>query len=77
MALSQAAEEAMTDLRDLGGDYIGGMNLIALDKDGGHIGMSSRSGGSYIYQTEEMDNFVKANRQVVVIEERWDGEKRN
>ena len=77
MALSQAAEEAMTDLRDLGGDYIGGMNLIALDRAGDHVGMSSRPGGSYIFQSGDMDNFAEAKRQVVVIEERWGGEKRN
>ena len=46
LSLKEAAQRAMKDLRDLDGDYIGGMNLIALDKDGEHIGLSSRAGGS-------------------------------
>ena len=34
MSLREAGRRAMSDLRDLGGDYIGGMNLIALDPQG-------------------------------------------
>ena len=66
----------MLDLRDLGGAYIGGMNLIALDREGKHIGMSSRSGGRYIYQTEDMDAFQESEREVVTIPMRWAGEAR-
>ena len=43
MTVSEAAKRAMEDLRDLGGDYIGGMNLVALDKDGNHTAMTSMS----------------------------------
>jgi len=73
MSLGEAARQAMIDLRDLGGDFIGGMNLIALDRDGEHIGMSSRAGGSYIYQTEDMDTFQEREREVVEIPARWGG----
>ena len=54
MSLRAAARRAMTDLRDLDGDYIGGMNLIALDREGGHIGMSTRADQTYIYQRADM-----------------------
>ena len=77
MSLDEAARQAMLDLRDLGGDYIGGMNLIALDRDGNHIGMQSRAGGNYIFQTEDMETFQECERQVVEIAERWGGDARN
>lgn len=77
LSLEEAARRAMEDLRDLDGDYIGGMNLIALDKDGGHIGLSSRAGGSYIYQTEDMDRYKECEREVVEIPMRWGGEARD
>ena len=73
LPLRKAARRAMNDLRDLGGDFIGGMNLIAQDADGGHIGMSSRADGGYIYQTESMNAFQKCEREVVEIPERWGG----
>ena len=52
------------------------MNLIALDREGKHIGMSSRAGGSYIYQTEDMDTYQECEREVVEIPARWGGEAR-
>ena len=73
LPLREAAQRAMNDLRDLGGDFIGGMNLIALDAEGGHIGLSSRAGGGYIYQTDKMDAFQECEREVVEIPERWGG----
>ncbi|MCY3865079.1 MAG: N(4)-(beta-N-acetylglucosaminyl)-L-asparaginase [Chloroflexi bacterium] len=76
MPLREAARQAMTDLRDLGGDYIGGMNLIALDSNGEHIGLSSRAGGSYIYQTGDMDRYKECEREIVEIPMRWGGEAR-
>ena len=30
-----------------------------------HIGLSSRAGGSYIYQTEDMDSYQEREREVV------------
>ena len=71
MALADAAREAMRDLRDLGGDYIGGMNLVALDKDGGHIGMSSEAGRTYIYQQADMAEPAEVEREMVEIPARW------
>ena len=71
MSLEAAAQEAMRDMRDLGGDYIGRMNLIALDKDGAHIGLSSEAGRHYIYQTADMAQHAKSARQVIEIPARW------
>jgi beta-aspartyl-peptidase (threonine type) len=77
LSLHEAARRAMEDLRDLGGDFIGGMNLIALDAEGDHIGLSSRPGGSYIYQTEAMDAYQACERELVEIPARWGGEARD
>lgn len=73
MSLGAAARQAMIDLRDLGGDFIGGMNLIALDRNGEHVGMSSRPGAGYICQTADMDSYQECEREVVKIPERWAG----
>jgi len=71
MTVTEAATQAMEDLRDLGGDYIGRMNLIAMDMDGNHIGMSSSPNRSYVVQTADMDNHVSIPRTVVEIPARW------
>ena len=71
--LEQAARRAMEDLRDLGGDYIAGMNLIALDRDGSHIGLSSDAGRTYIYQRADMQKHVEVEREIVEIPARWAG----
>ncbi len=76
MTIQAAGKKAMTDLRDLGGDYISGMNLIALDKAGNHVGMSSRAGSSYIYQHADMDTHRVQEREFVAIPARWAGEPR-
>ena len=77
MSLEQAARQAMLDLRDLGGDYIGGMNLIALDKDGNHIGMGSRPGGRYIFQQADMSACQEVERELAAIPGRWAGKPRD
>ena len=63
----------MSDLRDLGGDYIGDMNLIALDRDGEHVGLSSEAGRTYIYQHADMAEYESAEREAVEIPARWAG----
>lgn len=74
MSLEAAAHTAMRDLRDLGGDYMGHMSLIALDRHGEHIGLASEPGRQYIYQTGDMPNYVEMERGVVPIPTRWAGE---
>ena len=76
MSITEATQQAMEDLRDLGGDYIGGMNLIALDKNGEHVGMTSMKDRTYVYQTGDMDEYVDVPRTYVPIEGRWAGTKR-
>ncbi len=76
MSLHEAAHRAMCDLRDLGGDYIGGMNLIALDATGAHIGMSTRTGNNYIAQHVDMDRYQTFSRQVIDVPARWAGQAR-
>ncbi len=71
MSVTEAATQAMKDLCDLGGDYIGRMNLIAMDKNGEHIGMSSSAGREYVYQTADMSNHEFLERTVVDIPARW------
>ena len=75
-SLGEAARAAMSDLRDLAGDYIGGMNLIALDRAGNHIGMSSEAGRTYIYQCADMAVYESVEREVVEIPARWAGSLR-
>ena len=71
MSLREAGRRAMSDLRDLGGDYIGGMNLIALDRNGEHVGLSSEAGRTYIYQHADMAEYESVEREVVEIPARW------
>ena len=71
MKLEDAAVKAMRDLRDLGGDYIGHMSLIALDCHGEHVGLSSDDGRTYIAQTDDMARHVDIERGVVELPRRW------
>ena len=71
MSLEAAAHTAMRDLRDLGGDYMGHMSLIALDKHGEHIGLASDGGRKYIYQTGDMPQYVELERGLVELPRRW------
>ncbi len=76
LPLQAAGNMAMADLRALGGDYIGGMNLIALDRAGNHLGLSSRADATYIYQQADMDEHQEQKREFVEIPARWAGKPR-
>ena len=76
MSLREAGRRSMSDLRDLGGDYIGGMNLIALDRDGEHTGFSSEAGRTYIYQRANMAAHEAVECEAVEIPSRWGGDAR-
>lgn len=76
LSVKAAGRKAMADLRDLDGDYIGGMNLIALDAAGKHVGMTTRAGSTYIYQHADMDAHREKEREYVEIPARWAGEAR-
>lgn len=77
MSVHEATTRAMEDLRDLGGNYISGMNLVAIDKDGNHAGMTSTDGKTYIYQTPDMETHAEVARNYVAIPKRWGGVARD
>lgn len=70
-SIQEAAGLAMAELQDLGGDFIGDMNLIALDKFGNHAGFSSIEHKTYIYQKADMPEAVETKRNIVNIDKRW------
>ena len=77
LPIQVAGQKAMRgSAGDLEGDFIGGMNLIALDKAGNHVGMTSRAGSTYIYQHAEMDAHREQERDFVEIPARWAGDAR-
>ncbi|MYD10642.1 MAG: N(4)-(beta-N-acetylglucosaminyl)-L-asparaginase [Chloroflexi bacterium] len=76
VSLPEAGRRAMSDLRDLGGDFIGGMNLVALSRDGEHAGFASEAGRTYIFQRAEMAAHEEVECETVAIPARWAGEAR-
>ena len=73
LSLRDAGRRAMSDLRDLGGDFIGGMNLIALNREGEHVGFASEAGRTYIFQRADMAAHESVECDVVEILPRWGG----
>ena len=72
MGVAEASVRAMEDLRDLGGRFIAGMNLISMDKDGNHSACTSNAGRTYVWQTDDMAKHVETERTFVEIEGRWE-----
>ena len=72
LSLNEAAREAMTDLNTLGGRYLSGMSLIAVDADGNHTGLSSYEDRTYLYLDESMHDPQERVRTHVSIEQRWE-----
>ncbi len=70
MTLARAAREAMKDLRSLTVPFPPGMNLIAIDAHGHHIGLTTETDRevTYIYQTEKMQVPLSKARGVVPLE---------
>lgn len=71
LSVADAAQRAMEDLRDLGGRFIAGMNLVAMDKDGNHASCTSHKGKTYIWQSVDMPSYEEAERTYVDIPGRW------
>lgn len=71
LSAEAAGRKAMEDLNSLGGPYLGGMNLLAVDRDGNHAGYSSSEGRSYIYITDGMEAEQEQLRHCVPVEQRW------
>jgi L-asparaginase / beta-aspartyl-peptidase len=66
MPLQESLSQAMEDLRRL--RTPGGMNIVALDRDGRPGAASNVDGSTYIYLTEGMDRYVEAPRLHVALD---------
>ena len=66
-SLADAGRSAIEDLWDLGDVDPEGviMHLVALDVAGGHAGLSTRSGTTYVARTEAMSGYETFERTVV------------
>ncbi len=71
LSVQEASQRAMEDLRDLGGKFIAGMNLISMDKDGNHTACTSHEGRTYVWQTDDMTTHEESPRAYVDIPQRW------
>ena len=67
MSLSRAAREAMKDLRALTVPFPPGMNLVAVDARGKHVGFTTETDRvvEYVFQTETMKTPRKKKRSIV------------
>jgi beta-aspartyl-peptidase (threonine type) len=70
-SLEAAGREAMADLNDLGGRYLSGMNFIAVDAEGRHVGFSDREDASYLYMNTSMAAPQVCPRIQVPLKKRW------
>jgi len=52
----------MVDLLALDDPYKSEINIVAIDRDGNHAAASSRTGKTYVYLTDEMDEPLEAER---------------
>ena len=74
MPLLQAGREAMKDLDDLGGRYLGGMNFLALDHKGRHAGFTNGDGDAYLAMTAEMKQPERIERIRIPTRTCWGSE---
>jgi beta-aspartyl-peptidase (threonine type) len=72
LSLEETAREAMVDLNQLGGRYISGMSLIAVDAAGNHVGLSSYPDRTHLFLDESMHDPQEQARVQVPIEPRWE-----
>lgn len=76
MSLAEAGREAMEDLDALGGDYLMGMNIIAMDREGRHAAFSNIAERSYIHLGAEMEEAEELPRVHIATRQRWAGQER-
>jgi len=55
LTLGDAAREAVLDLYALDDPFASALNIVAIDAQGNHVGLSNRPERRYIFQTAEMD----------------------
>ncbi len=71
-SLEAAGVQAMHDLRDLGGPYSAGMNILAMDRDGQTAAFSTSRDATYIYLDGDSPDIQTRPRLFVDVPERWD-----
>ncbi len=72
LGVAEAGRRAMADLDDLGGRYLSVMNFIAVDREGNHIGFSSRPDAKYLHFTDAMEAPAEIPRLYIPLRERWE-----
>ena len=71
MTVEQAGQAAMNDLNELGGNYLGEMNIIAIDHTGKPAAFSNFENATFAYITDQMDDPVVSHRSYVANKMRW------
>jgi beta-aspartyl-peptidase (threonine type) len=61
-SLEEALREAMLDLHAVVDEYYGGMNIVALDRDGTPNAASNQQGATYIFMRDDMDDYEERER---------------
>ncbi len=62
MSLEESLRTAVADLHALDDPYTSEINIVAVDRDGNHAAAATTPGRTYVYMTEEMDDWVEAAR---------------
>ncbi|HET8630900.1 MAG TPA: N(4)-(beta-N-acetylglucosaminyl)-L-asparaginase [Thermomicrobiales bacterium] len=63
--LNDALAEAMRDLHAVDDAYAGGMNIIALDKEGTPNAATNRQGATFIFMRDDMEDYEERERLYV------------
>lgn len=71
LPLAEAGRQAMRDLNDLGGRYLSRVSVIAVDREGRHVGYSNQEGRTYIYLTDNMDEPAEVPAEYVPTRQCW------
>jgi beta-aspartyl-peptidase (threonine type) len=71
LSLEEAGRRAMEDLNHLEGNYLSGMHMILLDRDGRHAGFSTSEDRSYIYLTDALAEPQTIPRIYIPTKRRW------
>ena len=65
MELEEALRAAAADLQALDDPYKSEVNIVAVDRDGNHMAVSTVPGKTYVFMREEMDDAIEADRLYV------------
>lgn len=65
LSLEAALREAMGDLHAVVDPYVGGMNIVALDRGGTPAAASNRQGATFIFMRDDMEEWEERERLYV------------